>query len=171
MIEPARADAVMYANKFCGFQGRVVESESGVGFDVFMDDLLKNKQHWRPAVYADEELLTFGEGTSLLKRGQYLKAHGEEKFNFEMQRWGCSPLNLKPGTRPAVATDKTTKHEVTFDEDHRANPFLHLVKRDGTRDQKAQEKITSMIVAMATKKVAAIAASCGKTITGLPLAR
>jgi hypothetical protein len=58
------------------------------------------------------------------------------------------------------------------------NPFQRLVRPDGTRDTKLQERVSGMILKLGTKKVVDIARSAvsadapfGRSISGLPLAK
>jgi hypothetical protein len=174
--EECRVDFLAHADRFVfGPSGHLIDATSGASLEAYANDLLATRTHWALPVFTDEEALAFGEGCTLATRAAYLKKFGQEKYDLEMAAWGCSPFNLKPGTKPANATDKTTanknldprlsKEAVA----HTSNPFTRLRKADGSIDKEVEAKVASMIRAMGTAKVAGIAAAVGMSITGLPI--
>lgn len=68
----------------------------------------------------------------------------------------------------ALAPDGNGDDHVANGHDSK-NPFLKFRRKDGTVDPVIAEQVAGMIRAFGTKKVSAIAAACGRSITGLPL--
>jgi hypothetical protein len=97
----------------------------------------------------------FGEHRTLKAQGAYVVKYGEQKASETATSYGVKLGSIgKPNGNGG---------------DHSANPFTKLRRADGSIDPAIADKVAGMTRAMGTQKVAAIAASVGKTITGLPL--
>lgn len=174
MVHGAKADLKAHAQRFGFIEGaeesRLVDTKTGIDWKVTCDDMLKQKLHWQPTTYTDDEEQAFGDHPTMKARGDYLKKYGEEKYQLERDRWGASDHNLKPGRRPLVGEDKTTKKPSVLT-DGRLNPFLNLRDRTtGKLNEKLQQQIADAIKAKGIAVVSKWAKDAGVTLGGVPIA-
>jgi hypothetical protein len=169
MIEAARQDLLLHADKYIVTDNRVINADTGLAIEPDMDRLLASRPHWSPISYSDAEENTFGATGNLTKHGEYVKRFGQEKYDFEAARWGCSPTKLT-GTRPAGGEDKRKmKPGVTLDQVG-GNPFQYLRKADGSIDVRAQAAVVALIASPGgPTKAAALAKQAGVTLGGVPI--
>ena len=169
LLPLAVQDAVIHAHRFAILNGRLIDKVSGVDFNVVMDELLKERPHWRPIRITDSAAAAWGDKRSLAAMGERLRElvaeHGAREgralYEQEAAQWQCSVSNLKAGVKPA-GKDETSKKRATFESDHRANPWLH----DSAENTAERIRI---IKVLGTKKAAELARAVGKTITGQAL--
>lgn len=162
MIPNAIQDLVAYKDRFGYLDGRFVALDSGVSADVIVRQMLADRPHWAWPTISDAAFDAFGDNPSLAARGRLLKDIGQAAYDLEMKRWGASSFNLKPGTRPVIGKDETTKPKPGIED--RDNPWLINDARNLAR---RIEIINNP--KLGPRVASALAKAAGVTLAGTPL--
>jgi hypothetical protein len=129
-------------------------------------------QRWASSGKEDDELFVqaFGPTPNLTAQGAVIRKLGEARAAEIAASFGVTLGTNKPG--------KTPEHiKVPNGEDKGGNPFNKMRNADGTINEAVSKDIGRMMASfektygpkIARKKIEGMAASAGKTITGLPL--